>query len=72
MNEEYWKERIRDANRGRPHKPGGLRKIADAKPPCLSPEHNPPSHISLPPGTYEHTCPACGETTTFEVPMIIC
>jgi hypothetical protein len=41
-----------------------------AKTPCLSPEHNPPSHIVLPAGTHTYTCPACGETITFSVPMI--
>lgn len=44
-----------------------LRKIADEKPPCRHPEHNPPSHIVLSPGTYEHTCPSCGNKLTFHV-----
>lgn len=47
--------------------PGGLRKIADAPRPCLSPEHNPPSMIVLEPGVYEYTCPSCGKTVTFTV-----
>ena len=51
MSEEYWEELVRDANRSLPRKPGGLRKIADVKPPCLSHEHNPPSHLVLSPGT---------------------
>lgn len=34
---------------------------------CPSPEHNPPSHLYLEPGKYEHTCPACGKTITFTV-----
>lgn len=50
----------------------GLRKIKDAPKPCLHPEHNPPSHIVLEPGTYEHTCPGCGYKTIFEVPYITC
>ena len=72
MSEEYWEERVRGSSCGWPNKSGGLRKIADAEPPCLSHEHNPPSHMVLSPGTYEYTCPACGETTTFVVPMIVC
>lgn len=27
---------------------------------CSHPEHNPPMHIALRPGTYEWICPACG------------
>lgn len=48
---------------------GGLKKIEEFKP-CLSPEHQPPSHIVLSPGKYEYTCPACGEKTVFTVPSI--
>ena len=48
----------------------GLRKIKDAPVPCFSPAHDPPMHIVLEPGTYEHTCPVCGKTVTFTVPMI--
>ncbi len=29
--------------------------------PCYNPEHQPPSHIVLEPGTYKHTCPGCGK-----------
>ena len=28
---------------------------------CRDPEHSPPTMISLPPGTYEHVCPSCGQ-----------
>lgn len=49
-----------------------LEKIAEAVPPCFSPEHNPPSHIVLEPGTYRHTCPSCGYAVTFTVPLITC
>ena len=50
---------------------GGLRKIADAESaPCMSPEHNPPMHIVLEPGTYGYVCPACGQQTTFVVPCV--
>ena len=54
---------------------GGLKRISnnewDEKP-CLSPEHNPPTHIVLQPGTYEYTCPSCGKTVRFIVPSITC
>lgn len=49
-----------------------LRKIADADMPCLHGEHKPPSYISLSPGTCEHVCPACGESTEFTVPLVLC
>ena len=48
---------------------GGLKKIEVFKP-CLSSEHQPPSHMVLSPGKYEYTCPACGEKTVFTVPLI--
>lgn len=44
-----------------------LKKIKDLQKPCAHPEHNPPSHIVLQPGVYEHICPGCGEKKTFEV-----
>lgn len=47
---------------------GGLRKIKDIKPPCLNPEHNPPSHYNYEPGVYEYICPGCGQRTEFSVP----
>jgi hypothetical protein len=53
-------------------KVGGTRKIADVKPPCMSPSHNPPNMMVYPPGVYEHTCPACGFTQTFTVHGIYC
>ena len=49
-----------------------LEKIKDAPVPCSHPEHDPPSHIVLEPGTYKHTCPSCGEEVVFTVPMVIC
>lgn len=57
---------------------GGLKRISDGdedkkwitSKPCLSPEHNPPSHIVLQPGTYEYTCPSCGTTMRFTIPYI--
>lgn len=44
-----------------------LKKIADAPRPCAAPDHNPPMHIVLEPGTYQHTCSGCGHTVTFTV-----
>lgn len=34
---------------------------------CRHPEHRVPTMISLPNGTYEHTCPGCGKKTIFRV-----
>ena len=48
----------------------GLRKIKDIPPACRHPEHNPPTHIVLEPGEYEHTCPGCGEKIKFIVQRI--
>lgn len=43
-------------------------KIADPPPPpCRHPDHNPPSHRVFDPGTYQHTCPKCGASSTFVV-----
>lgn len=46
-----------------------IRKIADLPKPkkCRDPDHELSTHISLPPGIYEHECPSCGEKTTFVV-----
>jgi hypothetical protein len=49
----------------------GLRKIGEAKMPCIHPEHNPPTHIVLEPGLYEYECPGCGRKITFSVPAIM-
>lgn len=54
------------------NKPGGTRKIKDAELPCMHPEHNPPSHMVYEPGTYEHTCPSCGKSMIFTVPLVWC
>ena len=48
-----------------------IEKIAEPKKVCFHPEHNPPSHIVLQPGTYKHTCPGCGEKIVIEVPMVM-
>ena len=48
-----------------------MKKIKEPEKVCLNPEHNPPTHIVLSPGTYEHVCPGCGKKTVFEVPQII-
>lgn len=34
---------------------------------CRHPEHKPPVMISLPPGTYRHTCPECGNQVVFTI-----
>jgi rubrerythrin len=34
---------------------------------CRNPEHDPPKHISLKPGTYEWTCPVCGKSTRVKI-----
>ena len=39
---------------------------------CRHPEHNPPMHIVLEPGRWEHTCPACGNKTIFTIPRVTC
>lgn len=39
--------------------------------PCLDPEHNPPTHLYIPPGkTHVHICPTCGTTITVTTPLI--
>ena len=40
--------------------------------PCLSPEHNPPGMIVLPPGEHLYRCPSCGTETTIYVPQVTC
>ena len=39
---------------------------------CNDPEHLPPKHMYLLPGTWRHTCPSCGKITEFTVPRITC
>lgn len=34
---------------------------------CRHPDHNPPGHRVFTPGTYEHTCPKCGNVAVFVV-----
>jgi hypothetical protein len=44
------------------------KKIADPPPPpCRHPDHKPPSHQVFQPGSYQHVCPRCGQTTPFVV-----
>ena len=31
--------------------------------PCMSPEHNPPTHVVLNDGVHVWECPSCGKTT---------
>ena len=40
------------------------------KPPCLSPEHSPPTHIVLSPGRHKYVCPACGKEYIIDIPFI--
>ena len=54
MNEEYIKK-------------GNLDKLEELECPCLSREHNPPSHMVLKPGKYKWTCPSCGKEQIFYV-----
>lgn len=44
-----------------------LKKISEPKETCNHPEHNPPMHMVYENGTYEYTCPACGNKQTFTV-----
>lgn len=46
------------------------RKLPDTyygMPPCRHPEHHPATMIVRAPGTYEHTCPGCGNVQIFVV-----
>lgn len=43
------------------------RKISDLPRPCGDPDHDPPTHIVLENGIYEHECPKCGQVGRFEV-----
>jgi len=47
-----------------------IEKIGDIPEPCRHPQHDPPGHIVLQPGTYKHTCPGCGNVVVFSVPLI--
>ena len=47
---------------------GGFEKLDSLSDPCRSPEHRPPSHVVLEPGTYRYTCPVCGDITPVYVP----
>lgn len=35
---------------------------------CRHPEHEPPTHVVLEPGRWEHCCPSCHRTLLFTVP----
>lgn len=39
---------------------------------CRDPEHDPPTHIVLEPGLYEHECPSCQRTVRFRIQRVIC
>lgn len=51
-----------------------FKKIKDykGKKVCMSPEHNPPTHIVLDAGEYVYTCPVCGKEQKINVPLVIC
>lgn len=41
--------------------------------PCISPQHNPPMLIYIPPGqTFVHTCPGCGEQMVLHSSNVTC
>lgn len=72
MDNKFLEKLLKDADKDsfQLNKKGGFRKISDPPKFCRYPGHNPPMYISLPPGTYEYTCPGCGETGVFTVPAI--
>jgi len=47
-------------------------KSWDKQSKCLNPEHEPPKHIVLEPGTYRYECPSCGKAVEFTIPQITC
>lgn len=62
---DFWRDGLK------PKKRGGFRKIAEPRENiCQHPNHNPPGHIVLGPGTYEYTCPGCGASQIVRVPLI--
>lgn len=44
-----------------------VKKIGDIPKPCMHPAHNPPKHIVLEEGVYEHICPSCKARQVFTV-----
>lgn len=39
--------------------------------PCVSPSHNPPMHLFIPPGcSHTHVCPYCGQRTVLKSPIV--
>lgn len=50
----------------------GTRKIADAKLPCMAPDHDPPTGYCYEPGaTYEHVCSSCRRRVVFHGPPLV-
>lgn len=43
------------------------KKTADLPGFCADPKHDPPMHLALRPGHYEHTCRTCGRVVHFTV-----
>lgn len=65
-----WDKSVREWDASVVAAASGLRKVADIPRVCTSSAHDPPTMIVLPPGVYEYTCPACGETCTFTVARV--
>lgn len=49
-----------------------IKKVGNWPTTCTHPDHNFPNMIVLPPGIYEHTCPACGAKQTVHIPGTFC
>lgn len=48
-----------------------IRWNEDKLKPCLTPGHEFPSHLYIPPGqTYKHVCPGCHQETVVTAPNI--
>lgn len=42
----------------------------DEEQPCIHPEHNPPTHLFIPPGKqYRHVCPGCEREVVLRSPQ---
>jgi hypothetical protein len=53
-------------------KKGGFEPLEKSEwEPCISPGHNPPTHLYIPPGQqYRHVCPCCGAETVMRPTQI--
>lgn len=60
-------EQLTEVDMLKEHKRGGFEPIPEHARPCLSPGHNPPTHLCIPYGMqYRHICPACGNETVMQ------